>query len=56
MQDLQRQYGQPNGLVLLDPSRRLIKEEKLSLILDSTKETNVLVYFLSDMILICEPS
>lgn len=53
LSELKRLYGDPNNIKIVEPSRKFIKEEKLAIVVDN-KELSVLVFVLSDMILICE--
>ncbi len=51
---LQTYYGDPNGIKIIDSSRNYIKEENMC-VLEGNLEIKVLVYFLSDLLVLCEP-
>ena len=53
MFSLQKNYGEPNGIIFPDSSRSYLKEEKLTL-LEGNTEVKVLVHYLTDLLLICD--
>ena len=54
MFELQRCYGAPNNLNLLESKRKFLFEDKMSVLADNSDRAS-LVYFLSDLIIVCEP-
>ena len=52
MFSLQKNYGEPNGIIIPDSSRSYIKEENM-LILDANVEIQVHTYYLTDLLLLC---
>lgn len=51
---MQKNIGDSNGLQILESKRKFIFEDRMGVVLEN-EEKNLIVYGLTDLVLVCEP-